>query len=621
MSSNQKFLSKKKHDFNKIKVYNTKKDLLLKDAINQKNINYVIPESKYCGVITANTKFYNEVTRGCLKAIYSLRSLNSKKVINLPKLKLPKFITEAAFNTLWEITSLKPEKNFKRCFKGLMNEDPFKNAYAILLELLCSEYLQDVDLFKNTESMVLHEVWVWDATYSKDLSCWVVFLMEVSSRCILGCFAMGGVKANKPTGLATLQLLQDVCKELRIYPKVLHSDLGTEFNNKLIKSYCKINRIDVSFYGNDASAFGNQFVENLNGKFKNVFLKTREADSSIEETLRSFCINHNTSQHRGNLSPNSPIVVYYSLMNTELEAFPLKVALSNHISNSSLAVVKSEQASYFKNSLLIPERAPLNVDSLTYGEGRIVQGLIDIQVVLETKIDEISRTNKDLQSQVAELLDYQNRIIAEKLRKTEAKYRLKSRRRVTDRDCISLEQFDYALTLVEKSSKPLRLKNSLCLGMGLMYFFGIRVSNCLILDNSFFEELLSSKKEIQIPTVKTRVYLTTTKPGEHEIDTYFRPYIEFLLNGEGNAIRYDRSYWNREVNLLLKKLPGNIKSHSFRINLISQAWSLEPDILTISNLIGHSSSKITEGYISKENQQRARKVLGKKVQEKLTKGN
>jgi hypothetical protein len=70
---------------------------------------------------------------------------------------------------------------------------------------------------------------------------------------------------------------------------------------------------------------------------------------------------------------------------------------------------------------------------------------------------------------------------------------------------------------------------------------------------------------------------------------------------------------------VLKQLPGNIKSHSFRINLISQAWELDPDILTISNVIGHSSSKITEGYISKQNQERARKVLGKKIQEKLTK--
>jgi transposase InsO family protein len=543
MSSVKKLVAKKKFNFNKIKVNSIKRELLLKEILKLKNINYVIPEKEYCGDITTNTKFYNKVARGCLKAIYELRSVNTKKVLNIPKIKLPPFITQPAFETLWEIAELKPQKNFTKGFTALGSEDPFRNSCAILFALLCEQGLQDVDLFKNTESIILHEVWVWDATYSIDMSCWVVFLMEVSSRCILGCFAITGAKKSKPKATSTCQLLHRVITELGMRPQILHSDLGTEFNNKLIRSYCKVNNIEVSFYGNDASTFGNQFIENLNGKFKNVFLKALQGEYSIEKALKDFCIGHNLSQHKGSLAPNSPIVVYYALM-AETHEFPLRLALDNRVSNSALALVKGESVDYFReNSLLIPtEKEPLIVESLTYGERKIVAGLIDVQRTLEAKIDSISKTNQELVSKIDELVAFQNEVIASNLRKLEAKHRLKSRRKLTDRDCISIDLFEQGINSVQKSSKPSRLKNSLCLGMSLMYFFGIRVSNCLILDSSFFQDLLSSKKEIRIPTIKTKNYVTTTKPGEREVNRYFRIYINALLNEGASTISYDRSY-------------------------------------------------------------------------------
>lgn len=135
---------------------------------------------------------------------------------------------------------------------------------------------------------------------------------------------MKGNKTIKPTAAASLQLLGSVIQELGVVPKILHSDLGTEFNNKSIKSYCIINEILLSFCGNDVSGFGNQFIENLNGKFKNVFLKSKGCGLDVESLLREFCIGHNLAQHRGNLLGNSPIVTYYALMNSDLEReFPI----------------------------------------------------------------------------------------------------------------------------------------------------------------------------------------------------------------------------------------------------------------------------------------------------------
>lgn len=215
--------------------------------------------------------------------------------------------------------------------------------------------------------------------------------------------------------------------------------------------------------------------------------------------------------------------------------------MANKISNNNLSLLKAEQVDYYvKNELLIQN--VLKAEDLSYGEKEIIKGLVTIQKVLETKLDTLLTENQHLQSQIAELVDYQNSIIAEKLKKSELKMRLKQRRKKTDRDCISLELFDQALAYVLNTDKTPRLKDSLCLGMALMYFFGVRVSNCLILENAFFEDLLSNKSEIKIPTVKTKVNLTFTKPGVREIDKYFRNYIKALLAADRNAISYDRSY-------------------------------------------------------------------------------
>lgn len=166
----KKFIAKKKINFKKINVYNQKKVEILNSSIKKKNKSYVIPEKEYCADITVDTKAFNPVSRGCLKAIFELRRLNPKKIIKKPSIVLPEFITQEAFKVLWDISEIKPRKNFTGAFKTLENDMNFINSYCILLGLLFEQDLQDVDLFKNTESVILHEVWVWDATYSKILS-------------------------------------------------------------------------------------------------------------------------------------------------------------------------------------------------------------------------------------------------------------------------------------------------------------------------------------------------------------------------------------------------------------------------------------------------------------------
>ena len=160
MSKEKNYIAKKKFNFNKIKIYNQKRNLLLNTLRKQKNISYVILEKDYCKNITTDSKSFNPVTRGCLKAIFAFRSINPKKIILKPSLLLPEFISEEAFDILWLIADIKPLKNFARTFKVLEDDISFINAFITLAELLCEEPLRDVDLFKNTESMILHEVWV-----------------------------------------------------------------------------------------------------------------------------------------------------------------------------------------------------------------------------------------------------------------------------------------------------------------------------------------------------------------------------------------------------------------------------------------------------------------------------
>lgn len=153
----KKIQSKKK--YKSIKVF-SEAQAVLKASVSQNLITYHI--SNTCNAENS-TKNFNACTRGCLAAIYSLKNINPKKIIDLPTgLKLPYFISEIDLALLWAITGEKPRKNFANTFRKLteeLNQD-FIQSYSILTAIFCDLSLESKDLFKNTESLRLNEVWV-----------------------------------------------------------------------------------------------------------------------------------------------------------------------------------------------------------------------------------------------------------------------------------------------------------------------------------------------------------------------------------------------------------------------------------------------------------------------------
>jgi hypothetical protein len=70
----------------------------LKNEASKNIINYHINER--CNT-SDSIRTFNPCTRGCLAAIYAVKSINTNKIIDLPKnLALPYFITQANLSSL-----------------------------------------------------------------------------------------------------------------------------------------------------------------------------------------------------------------------------------------------------------------------------------------------------------------------------------------------------------------------------------------------------------------------------------------------------------------------------------------------------------------------------------------
>jgi len=409
--------------------------------------------------------------------------------------------------------------------------------------------------------------------------------MDVSSRCILTCVAIQSNFGKKPTSENMLYMLDNAINETN-KPEILHADLGSEFNNNLIKKYCKLESIKQSFTGNDISGFGNQFIESLNNKFKTHYLnKCADISTSIKDLLFNFCLLHNTSQHTGNLYPHSPIVTYFSLLDSDMGTISISDIIDKKLSNKAISVIKQEKTTSFvaNNLLITPELLEKRVlTNVSDGEIAIMSMVTKATSELSSALEDIKRQNVELlkknetqQSKIDFLVSEQELKSKEQLDRLEKKRLFKCRKRQKERDTISFSEFQQSLTLISQS-KTMRLQVSLQLGICLMYFFGIRISNCLTLTNAFYSDLLSSYSSIDIPQIKTGLDLTMLKPDKAILKQYFEPPIAFLMDLKGSdsniiLIDYYRSYWNGEVNYILKQLPGNILSHSFRINMVTKA--------------------------------------------------
>lgn len=143
----------------------------------------------------------------------------------------------------------------------------------------------------------------------------------------------------------------------------------------------------------------------------------------------------------------------------------------------------------------------------------------------------------------------------------------------------------------------------------LMYYFGVRVSELLILSRADIFTLINSDKGIlslsnETKTGKTRL-IVVGKKGVQEIREVFEmewdPTTDDMnmkvfqgFNGEPLGIAGFTKFLNRHIKTGLEsKL---YSSHSFRAGIITSMLKKKVDIATISKFIGHSAISVTLAY-------------------------
>jgi integrase len=138
------------------------------------------------------------------------------------------------------------------------------------------------------------------------------------------------------------------------------------------------------------------------------------------------------------------------------------------------------------------------------------------------------------------------------------------------------------------------------LAIGLLYSFGMRISNCLSLDANFYTQLFDpSKDTVQFKLIKTGGFHTMPKPHHAFISQYITPAYITLHRQQPNANVFNchRVTLTKLVNSVLRELPGYKRSHSFRRTLITDVYRATQSVEHASTIIGHSDTKVTGRYV------------------------
>ena len=474
--------------------------------------------------------------------------------------------------------------------------------------------------------------------------------MDVSSRLICG----GAIKKSKFNANDMYLLLEKTINIMGIYPNLLHSDIGTEFNNTLLTAYTELKGIKTSF----GKGFANNFIEAFNKSFKNN-LKGLFSEDNPLEFFEENIIDYNSRAHGGSIKPHSPVMLYISLGDVENSEFQsldslkklknpkdlvkeAKVEITDrfvekNITNPMLTLIKQLKPLLSPSDLSKGEYYILHVLSdMNKKSDKIINEQVIQNKVLEENFNTLKTQNDLLKSQMLVLVDEKKQEIRDRIKKSLLATKRKNRVRKEVLDMATIDTYEKAIKLVENFPGSERLKFSSILALACMYFFGMRISNTLTLKDDFFLGLLDIKvSEVNYVASKSNTIQCKQKPPEKVIDKYFNEAICWLIENRENYIAkddnsknyylidYERSYFNRHINKLLKEL-GNFRSHSFRIGLISRAYNKSKDLCLTRDLIGHASVKTTEHYIrlidKKKNESKLSKALFDDLEEKRPEG-
>lgn len=207
------------------------------------------------------------------------------------------------------------------------------------------------------------------------------------------------------------------------------------------------------------------------------------------------------------------------------------------------------------------------------------------------------------------------------------------------RDCISTDDFyrviyEFLPAVHQNSYARSRMR----IGMTIMFFTGMRVSNMLALTVRDLEDLINNEFGIQIPKDKQskskQPEFQTIILGEEArnllLEVFYKDFEEILRNKhkkdavisrQGSGRPLNRVTWTNYVNDVLKVasevLEKHLRSHSFRITFATDAVKNNVSLVDLKTMLGHKNIATTQLYVRSDIEPtRLKKIVGTASNEK-----
>jgi site-specific recombinase XerD len=470
-------------------------------------------------------------------------------------------------------------------------------------------------------------VWCIDGTYIK--SGVVLVVLELNSRVVLSHMYIPGVTSNEFSSQHVIAILEGAL-EKRGNPMsvIVHSDRGGQFTSEEYFNFCKARNIHRSL---QEGKFGNQVVESWNSKFKErlvdllnmhaqrpmkwhdlTHLQTLPYDvvSSLVWKAIELC---NNEPHVANFSlPPSHADIAFDLTkeDSSLALLSKKGLVSGNEIEAYRAFVMERYAGNWADFFLAWRKETSETARVTReGFNATIEGLKKLNVALLEQKEEQARRLNEQSAKIDLLVTALKKAEEEKASKELARQKRKEAKRMPPRDCMSPDLFFEALATHVYPSALVRAR--IRVTMVFLYLTGLRVSNVLKFTVGICQNLLK-RKPVPLHLIKrggTRLLELPSYSAKyiHAIDEDIRllctdkksedPLFHSKL---GSTKAISREAFTNQLNKTLDAVSEtcnlNLKSHSFRISLVTDLLRASVPIQEVSAIMGHKSIQTTVGY-------------------------
>lgn len=452
--------------------------------------------------------------------------------------------------------------------------------------------------------------------------------IDLASRCVI-CHCYHSENLNQ---FLVVEALSMAIRQRSFLPPILiiHSDRGSIFKNETFSNF--LTKEGIIHSRGSAEAHQNQVVERLNRTIKEILkglldpkwrvtkskplkqctLSFLEFGDLVKKSIEIY----NSKPHRSldNRSPNNmeealfhthgnihpKAVVLYDSKSLEYKAYQTKV----------LQDFDGDWERFFMNWL--EESRSNHAESLSeirLNQAEIVTTLkekaAEALKQYETLYEKYHKIQKDLEQVLTEALMVKEAREAKESRKLARK----GRKKRAIREVITLENLTLIFSLV-KGRTAFQISRRR-LGLILLYFTGLRVSNLLILTIQNVRDLFSEGK-IKISLIKggdSRFDLVVGSKDRKHLVKFFQTDLNNLSLGKDASgplftnkkeiVSLSRVYLDTELNSILQKasilLSKHIRTHSFRASYVTD-WLEVHDIHEVQDLIGHKTIASTNIY-------------------------